>query len=47
MDERNEHDIEFVEPREDAPKSLEPAEQPFDLITSLLQGPIVLHMYYT
>jgi len=42
MDARNEQDIEFFKPREDAPKSLEPTEQPFDLIASLLQGSIVL-----
>ena len=41
IDERNEHDIEFFKPREDAPKSLEPTEQPFDLIASLIQGSIV------
>ena len=41
IDERDEHDIECFKPREDAPKSLEPAEQPFDLIAALIQGSIV------
>ena len=41
IDERNEPDIELFKPREEAPKSLEPTEQPFDLMASLLQGSIV------
>jgi hypothetical protein len=41
-DERDEHAIERFTPREDAPQSLEPAEQPFDLIAARIQGSIVL-----
>ena len=41
IDERDEHDIEFFKPREEAPESLEPAEQPFDLIATLIQGAII------
>lgn len=41
IDERDEHDIEFFKPGEDAPKSLEPTEQPFDLVASRIQGSIV------
>ena len=41
MDERNAHDIECFKPREEAPKSLELAAQPFDLMASLIQGSIV------
>jgi hypothetical protein len=41
MDERDEHALELFKPRENAPKSLEPTEQPFDLVASLLQGAIV------
>ena len=32
----DEHDIESFEPREDAPKSIEPTEQSFDLGSPLL-----------
>ena len=43
IDERNEHDIEFFKPREEALKSLEPAEQSFYFIaSSLIHGAIVL-----
>ena len=42
MDERNEQDIECFKPREDAPKSLEPTEQPFDLMALRIQGSSVL-----
>ena len=41
MDERDEHDIQFFKPREEAPKSLEPAEQSFYLIASRIHGSIV------
>ena len=42
MNERDEHDIELVKPREEAPKSFEPAEQPFDLMAACIQGAIVV-----
>lgn len=41
MDERDEHDIEFFKPREEAPKSLASAEEPFDLIAARIQGTII------
>lgn len=41
IDEREKHDIKLVRPREKAPISLEPTEQPFDLIASCLQGLII------
>ena len=41
IDERDEHDIEFFKPREDAPKSLESAEQSFSLMASRIHGSIV------
>src|SRR6266851_2952461 len=37
----DEHDIELFEPREDAPKALESAEQPFDLVASFVHGAVV------
>ena len=37
-----EHDIEFLEPREDTAKPFEPTEQPFDLIAPLVDDPVVL-----
>ena len=39
--EDDEHDIESFEPREDAPKFIEPTGQPFDLGSSLVHGPVV------
>jgi hypothetical protein len=38
MDECDDHDIALFTPREEAPQSFEPAEQPFDLIASCIQG---------
>jgi hypothetical protein len=42
IDERDEHDIGFFKPREEAPKSVEPAEQSFDFMASLIHDAIVL-----
>jgi Group II intron, maturase-specific domain len=41
VDEGHEHDIKFLEPREDAAKTFESAEQPFDLIAPLVHGAVV------
>jgi hypothetical protein len=45
VNERDEHDIEFVKPREEARKSLEPAEQPFDLSASFIDGSLIFPWY--
>src|SRR5206468_8502388 len=42
VDEGDEHEVELLEPREDTAKALEPTEQPFDLIASLVHGAVVL-----
>lgn len=42
MDEGYEHNVELVEAGEDAPKSLEPAEQPLDFIASSVHEAVVL-----
>lgn len=42
VDEDDEHEIKFLEPREDAAKALESAKQPFDLIAPLVHGAVVL-----
>ena len=36
--ERHEHDVEFVEATEDAPKAFETTEQPFDLVAAPVPG---------
>jgi len=41
VDEGHEHEIEFLEPREDAAKALESTEQPFDLIAPLVHDTVV------
>jgi len=42
VDEGDEHEIELLEAREDAPESFESTEQPFDLIAPLVPGAVVL-----
>ena len=42
VDKSDEHDVKLFESREDAPKALEPAEQPFDLVAPFVQGTVVL-----
>ena len=42
FDKGHEHDIEFLESREDTAKPFEPTEQPFDLIAPLVHDPVVL-----
>ena len=42
VDKSDKHDVELFKSREDAPKALEPAEQPFDLVAPLVHGAVVL-----
>ena len=41
VDESDEHEVEFLEPREDASEAFESTEQSFDLITSFVHGAVV------
>ena len=48
VDTSDKHDVELCESREDAPKALEPAEQPFDLVAPLIRrAGILSHREWT
>ena len=41
VNEGSDHDIEFFKAGEDAPKAFEPAKQPFDFISTVIDFPVV------